>query len=271
VFILIPLLGALLILAAAIYSLVTFYIGLPRMMDTPEDKRVPYFVVILLVGLVVGAILNTLIMFTVMPAVMTLARPAFSIQANRGSDDVNITLPGGVTINSGEAEQAAKQMEQALSGVQVEGGGKPIDVAALAALLPASLPGGFTRTETSSGSGGIGGFNVGNAEAVYTRGDSRLTLQITDTGAAGAFAGLAAAANVQSSRETADGYERTQTVNGRMVTEEVNRTSRTAHYQIMSTNRIMIDANGTNVTIEEVQGAVAQVLGGAEAIARAAN
>ncbi|MBL8550375.1 MAG: YIP1 family protein [Hyphomonadaceae bacterium] len=254
-----------------LYSLGLLYMGLPRLMNTPADKRVGYFATILIIW-IVGALVIGWAIGAARMAIPGAGLGGFAFNhpaAAPATDDVTIKLPGGVTINSGEAEKAAKQMEQALAGAQVEGGGKAIDVAALSALLPASLPGGFTRTETSSGSGGMGGFNIGNAEAIYTRGDSRLTLTVTDTGAAGALAGLAAAANVQSSRQTATGYERTQTVNGRMVTEEVDTSARTAHYQVMSTNRIMVSAQGSNVTIEEAQGAVNSVLGPAEALARA--
>jgi hypothetical protein len=53
-----------------------------------------------------------------------------------------------------------------------------------------------------------------------------------------------------------------------MVTEEVNRSANSAHYQVVTTNRIAVDANGSNVTIDEVKAAVASVLGPAEALAR---
>lgn len=56
VFSILPVLAILGILA--IYSLALLYIGLPRLMKTPEDKRIVYFVVILVVCIVLGVLLN---------------------------------------------------------------------------------------------------------------------------------------------------------------------------------------------------------------------
>jgi len=53
-----PALGALAMLVGAIYSLYLLYVGLPRLMKTPADKQVGYFVVTLLVAIVVLAIVN---------------------------------------------------------------------------------------------------------------------------------------------------------------------------------------------------------------------
>lgn len=61
---LVPILGVLLVLAGAIYSIYLFYIGLPIMMRTPADKVIPYMlvaaviiiVISVVIGLVVGAI-----------------------------------------------------------------------------------------------------------------------------------------------------------------------------------------------------------------------
>jgi hypothetical protein len=52
-FSLVPLLGILGGLAGLVYSFVLFYIGLPRLMKTPEDKRIGYFVTILIAAIVV--------------------------------------------------------------------------------------------------------------------------------------------------------------------------------------------------------------------------
>lgn len=56
VFAILPALAILGILG--LYSLGLLYIGLPRLMKTPEDKRIVYFAVILVVCIVVGVILN---------------------------------------------------------------------------------------------------------------------------------------------------------------------------------------------------------------------
>jgi hypothetical protein len=272
VFMLFPPLAPLGILG--LYSLALLYIGLPRLMGTPEDKRVGYFITIVIIW-IVGAIVIGWVVAMARFAMPGMGMPGFGMHAPAASssDNVRVTLPGGnVTIDTQKAEEAAKQMEQAFGGAAAGGGAaqvKPIDLTRLSALLPDALPGGFAKTESSSGSGGMAGMNVGNVEAVYTRGDSRITLTITDMGAAGAFAGMAAAMNIQQSRETASGYEHTQTVDGRVVTEEVDREAHTAHYQVVTTNRVAVSAEGANVAVEDVRAAVNAVMGPAEAIGRA--
>ena len=60
VFDLIPVLSVL-SLIGAIYSLVLLFIGLPMLMKTPEDKKVVYYVVVLIAGLVLYAIIGAAI------------------------------------------------------------------------------------------------------------------------------------------------------------------------------------------------------------------
>ncbi|MBB5770298.1 hypothetical protein HNP47_000267 [Brevundimonas vesicularis] len=60
VFDLIPVLSVL-SLIGAIYSLVLLFIGLPLLMKTPDDKKVVYYVVVLIAGLVLYAIIGAAI------------------------------------------------------------------------------------------------------------------------------------------------------------------------------------------------------------------
>lgn len=60
IFDLIPVLSVL-SLIGAIYSLVLLFIGLPMLMKTPEDKKVVYYVVVLIAGLVLYAIIGAAI------------------------------------------------------------------------------------------------------------------------------------------------------------------------------------------------------------------
>ncbi|MGE3250765.1 MAG: Yip1 family protein [Hyphomonadaceae bacterium] len=67
VFTIIPMLG-ILALVASIYSLVLLWFGLPKLMETPEDKKIGYFatvlviaiLLVLVVTMVVGAVLATM-------------------------------------------------------------------------------------------------------------------------------------------------------------------------------------------------------------------
>src|SRR4029079_10732392 len=103
----------------------------------------------------------------------------------------------------------------------------------LKSLLPASLPGGFARTDISTASGGAAGFNFGNAKAVYAKGDFSITLSLTDMGAMGALAALGSAFGANTSEETATSYSKMGQVDGRMTMEEFNRESKSGKYSII--------------------------------------
>jgi hypothetical protein len=53
----IPIIGGLIGLAGAIYSLVLLYLGLPVLMRTPQDKVIGYFIVSLICAIVVWAVI----------------------------------------------------------------------------------------------------------------------------------------------------------------------------------------------------------------------
>lgn len=59
IFMLVPMLGILTLLAS-LYGLYVLYIGLPTLMDTPKDKALGYFIVIIVVSIVVSIIINVL-------------------------------------------------------------------------------------------------------------------------------------------------------------------------------------------------------------------
>lgn len=60
VFNLIPALGALTIIGG-IYSLVLLFLGLPILMKTPEDKKIVYYIVILIAGVVLAAVMSAVL------------------------------------------------------------------------------------------------------------------------------------------------------------------------------------------------------------------
>lgn len=255
---------SILALVGAIYSLVLLYLGLPRLMKTPEDKRVGYFVTIIVVTIVVGLVAGV-----VLSAVRSAISPAPGLfgAGQTAPAQGEIKLPGGGTVDMSELEQAAKQMEAMAANPEGAAAAAAISADRLRSLLPEALPGGFARTEISTGSSGAA-MGVANATGVYERGDARIELSITDLGAAGGLAAMAGAFGAQGSRETADGYERVGPVGGRLTIEEVDRPARTAKYGVVAARRIMLQADGTNVTVEEARAAVDAVgVSRAEALA----
>ena len=148
-------------------------------------------------------------------------------------------------------EDAARKMEDAAKT------GAPavaLSPSALQALLPERI-GRFERTEIES-AGMAGG---AQASARYRAGDDEMKVEIIDMAAMGAMTGIGAAFNVQSNRETATGYERTQTVDGQLVNESWDKESRHGKYATSIANRFMLSASGTVANIDELKAAVEMI------------
>lgn len=257
-----PPLGALGILG--LYSFVLLYMGMPPLMKTPTDKRVGYFVCSLIVAIVVFFCISV-VSNAVRGALGGGAMGGFgmNVPGGGGSVEGKVTLPGGGTIDLGEAEKFAKEMEnaQANAAAGVAGGsGAAVDPAGLQALLPESLPGGFTRDSVSSNSGGAAGMSASTAEAVYKRGEAELRITAMDMGPMGAMASMAGAMGVNANRQDSNGYERTNTVDGRLVTEEVNNSAKSAKYAIVGKSGAVLTADGSGgASMDDVKAAVAAI------------
>jgi hypothetical protein len=254
------------------FSIYLLHAGLPILMKAPPEKATGYTLSVIGVMFVLWIVAAFAAQVVTAPIMLNSMVGPMSAGVASPGGTVKI---GGTTIDMGAMEKAAKEMEarskaieQGVDPATVAGAGKPIDLEQLKALLPAALPGGLARTEVSTGAGGAAGVGAGGASAIYENGDKRVEITIGDLGAMGAFAGMAGAMGVQGSRESADGYERTATVNGRVVTESVSRGSATAKYGVVGA-RFMITADGHNVGIDEVKAAVDAVgIGRVEALAK---
>jgi len=62
IFHLLPFLGGIVGLLAAIYAFYTFYLGVPVMKKCPDDKAIAYTIVIVICGLVLGAVIGGALM-----------------------------------------------------------------------------------------------------------------------------------------------------------------------------------------------------------------
>jgi hypothetical protein len=231
-----------------LYSLALIYLGLPRLMKTPEDKRVGYFITIIVVaivvGIVMGAVLGSVRMMTggVVPPGQVFGNS--STAPEQSATQGQITLPGGGTVDVGELQRQAQ--------IQAQGGGAAIDPARLAAELPQSLAGGFERTSVSSSAA----MGAAQAEGVYQRGEARLTVTIIHMGAMGAVAGMAAGMNVQENRQDADGYSRTQTIDGRVYNEEVQTNGGSVSYGVIGRGVAVTAGGSGGVTIDQARAVV---------------
>ena len=272
VFSLLPMLSVLALLG--LYSLYLLYTGVPILMRVPPDRALRFTGTVIAIGFVVG---------------LVVAAISAAILPGRGPDTAGkvggtISLPGGINLDLDRAQKAAKRLEdmskQAGQPSDNSGGEPPSDDKGISppsgiapndlkSLLPASLPGGFARTDISTASGGAAGFNFGNAKAVYAKGDSTITMSLTDMGAMGALAALGSAFGANTSEETATSYSKMGQVDGRMTVEEFNRETKSGKYSIIVGDRIMVEAEGAGATIDELKSAVGALdLGGVEALAK---
>lgn len=263
---LLPALSMLAILGA-LYGLYLLYLGLPRLMKAPADKAMAYTAVVVLVAIVASLVVAVV----VAPIAASLAGPSL-LASNQGSLSGSLNVPGVGSVDTGKLEAAADKMAAATKQLEAGANGQPVQALApdvLQGLLPGAI-GALARTEVSSSSAGAAGIGGSNAEARYGSGDQSITLEITDMAAMGGIAALGTAFNVQSSRQTETGYEKTSTVDGRMVTEKWDNGSKSGRYGTLVGNRFMVEADGSNVgSIDVLKAAVASIdLARLEAAAR---
>jgi len=249
------LLGALM----GIYSLVLLYLALPRVMKTPEDKRIGYFASIIGVCIVVGIVfwvITNAIMGPLMLSSMannTITTPFGQVSSN-GTMQGKINLPNGGSVDLNQMQRAAQEMQQA----QQNGGTvKTVDPARLQALLPDSLPGGYTRTSVSNSSGGAVGMGASQAEGEYAKGDAHIDLTVMSMGGMAGLASMAGAMGVQGSQESSDGYTHVQSNDGRTISEEVSHSENTAKYAVIGHNGAVVTADGSGgASVDDVHAAV---------------
>lgn len=247
VFQLLPAIAALGILAG-LYGVYLLYVGLPLLMKAPQDKAMSYTIVTIVVAIVLG--------FVVAAITMPIAGMfgGGMMAPSTGSISGTMNVPGVGSVDMGKLEQASKQMERASKAGPVT----PADSSSLAGLLPAAI-GGYQRTSLENNSASAAGIGGSQAEARYEVGGSGFRLSVTDMGAAGAFTGMAAAMNVNSSKSDANGYEKTSTADGRLVIEKWNNADKSGSYSTTVANRFMVEAEGNAGSIDDLKSAVAAV------------
>lgn len=190
-----------------------------------------------------------LIIATAVVAVLVIAMGVAWVSARRA---MQVEVPGtDATVDLGKLQAAAKAIENSEAVTAT-------DPDSLKAYLPADV-GGFARTELKASSASAAGIEGSQAEARYTRGAASLKLKVTDIGQAGALAGLAGVVNVNSSKETATGYEKTGVIDGRMTQESYDRQAKSGEYSVLVGERFMVEASGSGVTMDELKAAAEAV------------
>jgi hypothetical protein len=261
IFAVVPYLGILGIVG--LYSFYLLFLGVPKMMKAPEDKALGYTAVSIILGIIVYFVVGAVAAAVIGGAAMFGGTTIASVNPGSVTGSVQV---GNASVNLAQLSQAAQQAEAAGKAMQAQANGQPapagavqaVPADALRAMLPASIAG-MPRTDLNVTSGTAGALSGSNAEGTYSTGDRRITLEITDTAAMGALAGLATAFNVQSDHETATGYDKVSNVDGRMTEEEFDNQSKSGKYSVFVGNRFVVNAEGSGVGIDDLKGAVTSV------------
>lgn len=232
------------------YSLYLFYAGAPVLMQVPEDKALGYTAVTVVCAIILGFIAATV---TASMAGMFAGPVLFSSTSNKVIDDT-VSIPGVGSVDTGKIDAMTKQMQDAASGRT-----KAVPADSLKGLLPASI-GSYARTSVETvGAGPMGAA----AEAKYASGDKSFTVRIADLHGMGALAGMGAAMGVEQSKEDANGYEKTGTVDGQMQTEAWDNANKSGKFGRMVDNRFLVEAEGSAGSVDELKSAVGTISEGA--------
>lgn len=268
-----PFIGILVVIAGAVYSIYTLYLGLPVTMKSPPDKAGGYTAVVCIAAIILFWIIGMVVAGIVGWGIMGgYGVPGSTVGA--GSFEKGST--GAALEEWGKRiEEAGKQMEQSAAENQggvpsgeamgqflgaVVGGGKggealPTDQ--IKGYLPETLAG-LPRTNISAERNGAMGLQVSEASADYSDGAGRnLRLEITDTGGAQGFVALASWAQVEQEREWQGGYERDYRADGRMIHERWDGASGSGEYGVVVGKRFMVEVSGNAANIDELKSALA--------------
>lgn len=269
VFGLIPALSILAILG--LYSLYLYYVGLPKLMKTPQDKALGYTALVVVCYIVLTLIIGTLV--TPLRMMGGAGLGGATVVGDAGAGSVKL---GGATVDVAALTAASKNMEAQAAAMQAQaaaaqagaaavtagtaagaGAGAAAAPDALKALLPATVAG-YARGEVSAESAGAAGMVTSHAEAVYTRGDARITLNVADAGPMAALTGIVGAMGVNADKQTATGYERVSTTGGRTTSETWDGPARRGKVAVMA-GRMIVSAEGEGASMDEVKAAAASV------------
>ncbi len=227
-----------------LYSFYLLYTGVVPLVNVPAAKALTFTIVTVIcaivLSLIVGAIAASVTGMFTTPASLS----------DSGELSGSVAVPGVGTFDVTKMQEAARRAEAAAKDA-----GKAADAISLQALLPAAIAG-FNRTSVESQALGQAG---SNAEGKYEREGKSFTLSITDMSALGALSSMGAAMGVSSNREDADGYEKTATVNGHIVTEKWNKTAGRGEYGTTLADRFMVKAEGEVDSIDTLKEAVSGI------------
>jgi hypothetical protein len=269
----IPGLGPVLALLGAIYALYLLYLGLPRVMKSPEDKTLGYTAAVIGCLIALGLVVMVLMYMTGLGGRGGMgygAAPASTIVYEKDSKLAKLDEFAKKMEAAGKKMEAAEktgdkkmqmQASMAILGTAMSGGKgvEPVALDQLKPFLPATFAG-MPQTSTSSERSGVAGLMVAKAHANYSDASGKQAgLEVIDTGGAAGLMGLASWMGVQVEREDGNRSERTRREGNRMIHEEVDKRGGRNKYTVVVAERYVVAAEAKGVDLGTLKSAVNSV------------
>lgn len=269
IFVLLPWLGFLLMLAGGIYSIYLMFLGLPVTMRCPPEKAVGYTAVVIVIAFVLNLIIGAITAGLTMPNYTQSRSGSNSVTFDNDSTLGKLAMIGqnmeaagkkmDAAKRSGDSQAQAEAASQALGAVL--GGGTAVDALqpdTLKEFLPEKLAG-LPRTSIEVERNGSMGVQVSTGKARYSDGERSLNLDITDMGGARGIMALSGLVDTESDKQTESGYEKTYRKDGRMIREEWNSNSESGKVSILIGQRFQVEVNGRKMSMEQIKSALSSL------------
>ncbi len=289
VFNIIPGLG-LLALLGSLYGLYLLYLGLPRLMKSPEDKAIGYTAVVVICAIVLSVIIGALVSAVGGIGMMGAGAMGGALSGVTGGPTSRSNVEFDKDSPMGKLDAFGKKMEESNKKMEAAqksgdknaqmqasmealgtalGGGKrvePLGIDQLKPFVPDTFAG-LPKKSSNAEKSGMAGVMISKAEATYgDAGGKQVSLEVSDTGGMSGLMGLAGWVGVQGEKDNDSASERTQKVNGRLMHEKVSKRGGSNEFAVVLGDRFIVTAKG-NVDLETLKGAVAGVdLGKLEAM-----
>lgn len=164
-----------------------------------------------------------------------------------------------LTKKSKELGEFADKMKEATEGFTEGKKVNPVDFRELKTLLPETIAN-LKRTNIEGEKVAAMGMNISNANADYSddQNNQSIDLKITDMGNIAGLSGLAAYGwyMVDIDKENETGYEKTTSYKGNKAYEKYDNQGQYGELNILVAKRFMVEANGNNVTMDQLKAAV---------------
>lgn len=262
VFTLLPALSMLGLLAA-LYSFYLLYTGLPVLMKSAPDKSLAYTAVVVVAAIVMG-----LLMMGVSSLFTRSHGPSVALG---GAGGMTVSTPSGkVSVDVAGLEAASQKMQEAARQMEKAQNSEALPAQSLKAALPPQL-GGMPRTAMEVQDGAALGLPTSHASATYTQGDRQVKVEITDAGALGQMAAMAAGMG-QSEKEDEVRVEKTWQEGGRTLRQRYHKDNSHAEFDVVLKNGVVLSARADYMDVQALQALLAQVSwSGIEALERKAK